>query len=183
MGAAGTRVSNKQSVGTADIADNAVTTGKLLNGTIIAADLAATSVPISKLSSAYERYSLFTMYSGTLSSTKSQRIMHYFSSPATVIGAWVAHSGLAAGPTAKLTIDVHVVKAIASGAASANSIFRTGGKLTSVSTPLLPGFCKASGVVSGAAGAILWIDVDKHGSAVGTTKKWIGVLLKQRVAN
>lgn len=183
MGAAGTSVRNKQSVATADMADNSVTTGKVLNGTLLAADLAAASVPLSKLSSIYCEYEKTFMYSGTLSGAGSLRVQHFFSSPGTVVGAWLAHSGLAAGPTAKITVDVHVVKALGSAAVSGNSIFRSGGKLTSVSTPLLPGFCKASGVVSGAVGAILYIVVDKHGSAVGTTKKWIGVKIKQRVHN
>ena len=191
MGAGGTRVSNKQAVATTNLAANAVTTAKISALTVIGADISAGAVIASKLGAAavtpakvsanYNTFSIPFEWSGASSTAADTlKVLHFFSSPATVVGMWFAHSGLATGPTVKIKVDCHVVKAIGSAAASTNSIFRGGEKLTSVATPMAIASKVASGVVSGAANAILYVVRDIHGSAVGTTKVWGAVTLKQR---
>lgn len=190
MGTGGTKVTNKQTVATTNLANNAVTSAKISAATIATADLANNAVTGAKISAAtvanadlanaYATYTVPFFYSGAASgAAKTLRMIHYFSQPATVVGLWFAMSGTAAAPTAKAKVDCHVVKAIASGAASTNSIFRTGAKASNAGTVMAPSFKAASGTVSGAAGALMWVTVDAWGSAATSTKLWGGVVLKQ----
>ena len=162
-----------------------ITGAKLSAGAIIATKIGAAAVKPAAISANYATFAIPFMYSGTASGAATTRkILHYFSSPATVVGLWVAHSGVAAGPTAPIKVDMHVVRAYGSAAASGNSIFRSGAKATSVATNYVPGFTRASNVttpITGTAGGLLFMDIDAHGSAVGTTKKWGAVILKQRL--